>query len=155
MFRKFFLCDFPAHSRRLGEIELFRNNVKVIAHLDPAIVGSVIGASSTSPGKRGQQRARQVVSMDMVGIGIMLRGKRRHARLQTGDRQAISTVNSRNAKNTDLHACFGAPSANLFFGIQPALGSSTDWLCASCLEHNFSCAISIHATGTDVYKTLW
>src|SRR3954452_6487781 len=117
MSRKLFLCDFPAHPRRFGKIELFRNNVKVISHLDPAIVGGVIGASAPSPDKRGKECARQVISMNMVGIGIMLRGKCRDARLKTSDRQAASTVNSRHAKNADLHACFGAPSAKLFFSI--------------------------------------
>src|SRR3954468_11391454 len=71
--------------------------------------------------------------MDMVGIGIALRRNCGHARLKTRYRQAPSAVNSRHAQNTDLHTRLGTPSSNLFFGIPPALGSVTDWVCATRL----------------------
>ena len=72
--------NLPAHAWRTWKIELRGDHIEVLAHLHPAVIGGVVGSPGAPARQRSQYDTCQIVGMNVVCIGIALRGQCRQAR---------------------------------------------------------------------------
>ena len=93
--------------------------------------------------------------MDVIGEHIVRFIQRRHAALQTLDRQAIGSVNTGGAQNGNGHTGLLAPSPQALLGIDPARGARTFRLEATGFIDLGPGAIPINASGTNVNQAPW
>ncbi len=93
--------------------------------------------------------------MDVIGEHIVRFIQRRHAALQTLDRQAIGSVNTGGAQNGNGHTGLLAPSPQALLGIDPARGARTFRLKAAGFVDLRAATIAIDTGGTNVNQAPW
>ena len=93
--------------------------------------------------------------MNVIGEHIIRFIQRRHAALQTLDRQTIGSVNTGGAQDRNGHAGLLAPQAQALLGIDPARGAWTFRLKAACFVDLRTGTIAIDAGGTNVNQAPW
>ena len=99
--------------------------------------------------------SRQIIGMNMIGEHIIGRIERRHATLQTLDRQTIGGINPGRSQNRDDNTRFLPPIAQATLGIDSPGGTCTLCIQTTGFVDLRAAAIAINACGTNVNQAPW
>ncbi len=125
------------------------SEIEVIAHFELGVVCDVVHPLRLAPPQGSDASASEIVSMDVVGVHIVLRLQYWRAPEQTRARRAAFAIIRIDAGDAQDARCHSASCGiqNLLLGIHPAMCTRRMSLRGAALAHPIALAVAIHAGG--------
>ena len=110
------------HARRTRQGKTVSHRIEIIGHAQFGIIDRIVNAIGCTALQGCTAGPGQIVSMDVVGVDVLIGHQGRHRTLQALDRQPFSRVNAGHAQNTDGDTKATSPGTQGSFRIAAAHG---------------------------------
>jgi hypothetical protein len=112
----------PAQARWKRQAEGDSDAFEIGGHFHIGIVDHIVNTVGSAPAQGGNTGCRQIVGVDVVGVGIVGFGQGRRALFQALQGQAVGGINARCPQDGDTDPITTAPVTQASLGIDPPAG---------------------------------
>jgi hypothetical protein len=144
-----------ADARRSRQTESVGDEIIPIAHVQFRVIAGVHDTVGPAPLQRGEANSGKIVGVNVVGVHVLLFSQGGQAATQPFERQAVGSIDSRNAKDGNAATGRAAEVAQLPFRIETPLAARTFRSSRLGFIDTTAAAIAVHPAGTEVHEVTW